>query len=92
MVRSKDFYVLGAAVKDNGIVRGLDAILTEALRVRTYGFTRSELERQKKELLRRIEQAFDERNKTESVNFALEYIRNFLVDEPSPIKGGMHAK
>ena len=83
-VRTKDFYALGATVKDGGIERGLDAILTEAARVRRFGFTATELERQKTDLLRDYEQAFNERDKTESAAYASEYIRNFLNGEPAP--------
>ncbi|HEX9654478.1 MAG TPA: insulinase family protein, partial [bacterium] len=83
-IRSKDFYFLGAAVKEDGIAKGLQTLLTEALRVKQYGFTQSELDREKTEMLRGIEQAYNERDKTESVQFADEYIRNFLEEEPLP--------
>ena len=83
-IRSKSFYILGAGVKDNGIEAGLEAVLTEAIRVRRHGFTESELERQKTEMLRRFEQVYNERDKTESEQFAAEYIRNFLEGESLP--------
>ncbi|HLF19928.1 MAG TPA: pitrilysin family protein, partial [Bacteroidota bacterium] len=83
-VGQKQAYILNAAVKENAIVQGLDALLTEAYRVRQHGFTATELERQKKERLRFIETAFNEREKSESRNYAGEFIRNFLVDEPIP--------
>ena len=84
LVRTKEGYILGAGVADNGILRGLEALLIEARRVRLHGFTQSELEREKKEMLRGMEQAFRERDKTESQRYADEYKRNFLVDEPIP--------
>jgi len=84
IVRSKEVYLLGTSVKDNGIERGLEALMTEAARVRQYGFTSTELERQKKEMLRFIEQAYKERDKTESAGYASEYGRNFLSGEPIP--------
>ncbi len=83
-VRTKDVYLLGAAVKDNGIERGLEALLVEAERVARHGFTASELERQKMDLLRRMGRGYKERQKTESVQYASEYIRHFLTDEPIP--------
>ena len=83
-VRTKEVYLLGAGVMDNGIERGLEALLVEAERVARHGFTASELERQKMNLLRRMEQAYLERQKTESVRYAGEYIRHFLTDEPIP--------
>ena len=84
LVRTKEFYSLTAVVKDGGVQKGLDALLTEAERVRKYGFTPTELERQKKDDLRTMQAAYEERDKTESASFAAEYIRNFLVHEPSP--------
>jgi zinc protease len=83
-IRSKEFYYLGAAVKEDGIKKGLETILTEAERVKQFGFTPTELERQKDEMLANIERAYKEKDKTESDNYAAEYIRNFLTDEPVP--------
>ena len=83
-VRSKEVYGLSAGVKEDGIERGLDALLTESARVSRFGFTKSELERQKLEILRMIERAYTEREKTSSSRHVSEYIRNFLTDEPIP--------
>ncbi len=84
IVRANDFYILGARVSDGGIERGLEALLVEAERVRRYGFTPGELEREKAEMLKRIERAYNERDKMESQAFAAEYIRHFLEEEASP--------
>lgn len=83
-IRSKEVYVLGAAVKDGGMARGLEAVLTEAERVDRHGFTATELERAKQDLLRGYEQAYTEREKSESAGYADEYVRNFLEGEPIP--------
>jgi len=84
LVRSRDIYSLNASVKEDGVERGLAALVTETARVRTFGFTATELERQKKDMLRSIERAYQERDKSESSGFASEYVRNFLVAEASP--------
>ncbi|MDP2982657.1 MAG: insulinase family protein [Candidatus Latescibacter sp.] len=84
LVRSKEAYILGAGVRDNGIERGLEALMREAERVRKFGFTQSELERQKAEILRRMEQMYAERDKTESRQFVTEYTNNYLENEPIP--------
>jgi zinc protease len=83
-VRTKDFYTLSAVVKDSGIALGLNALLTEALRVKKYGFTPTELDREKVTLLSGMVQAYNERDKTESESYVDEYVRNFLTGEPSP--------
>jgi zinc protease len=74
------------AVANNGkIEEGLKAVLTENERVRQFGFTETELERQKTALLNGIEKAYNERNNQKSINFANEYKRNFLLtEEPFP--------
>ncbi len=83
-VRSSEVYMLNAMVKDNGIPAGLEGLLREARRVKEFGFTETELERNKTASLRRMKQVFEERDRIPSAQFAAEYIRNFLVDEPVP--------
>jgi zinc protease len=83
-IGSKEAYVLGAGVQENGHERALEVLLTEAQRVARHGFTESELEREKREQLRWLEQLYREREKTRSSAYAAEYVRAFLYDEPMP--------
>lgn len=83
-VRTKDVYVLSTQVQDGGIERGFEALLKEAKRVREHGFTVTELERAKTNLLRSMEQSYNERDKTQSSRHAAEFSRNYLTDEPIP--------
>lgn len=83
-VRTKEVFVLSAGVQDNGFDAGIDALLTEAARVQQYGFTAAELAREKKEMLRGMEQAYRERDKLQSSGFAAEYVRHLLEGEPIP--------
>lgn len=84
LVRTKEVFIQTAAVKEGAFAEGLEAILLEARRVRRDGFTAGELDRAKANLLRSYEQAYAERDKLESGNFAAEYMRNFLEQEPIP--------
>ena len=84
LVRVKDIYLLGAYVREDGIIGGLEALLTEAQRVKKFGFTQTELDRTKNQLLNEMEKVFNEKDKTESQAFAAEYSRNFLEEEPVP--------
>ena len=61
-----------------------ETLLTEAFRAMQHGFTKTELERAKDESLRNMEQAYLERDKTESQNYSFEYMRNFLENEAIP--------
>lgn len=82
--RTTDAFTLSANVKDGGIERGLEALLTEAKRVDEFGFLQSELDRAKENMLRGYERAYAERDKTQSSAFVQEYIANYLTGEPSP--------
>lgn len=77
-------YSLTAVVKPGGIDRGLETLITEARRIEQFGFTDSELAREKMNALRSIKKSFLERDKQESGRYADEYIRNFLTKEPIP--------
>src|SRR5258705_1205327 len=68
LVRTAESFSLTAIVADNGIQRGLNAVLTEGERVKKFGFLQSELDRAKKDLQRGTEQAYAERDKTNSTS------------------------
>jgi zinc protease len=83
-VPAKEVFSLGAGVKDGGVLRGLEALLTEAERVARFGFTTAELERARARRLRAMERAWAERDKSHSANYADEYVRHFLEGEAIP--------
>ncbi|HYN81486.1 MAG TPA: insulinase family protein [Gemmatimonadaceae bacterium] len=82
--RTTEAFALAAGVKDGGIEAGLEALLKEARRVDQFGFLQSELDRAKQNLVRSYERAYAEREKTQSGQFADEYIRHFLEEEGIP--------
>jgi zinc protease len=84
LIRTKEAFFLSAATRDDGLLSGLEALLTEAERVRRHGFTETEVERARQNTLRYMEAAHAEREKTESGQYADEYVSAFLEDEPSP--------
>ena len=84
LVRSRDLYLQAAGVQEGEVDAGLAALLAEIERVDRHGFTATELERTKSELIRLYEQAFAERDKRRSATYASEYVRVFLEDEPTP--------
>src|SRR6266404_3767849 len=84
LARDKDGASLTAIVKEGGVERGLEALLVEADRVTRFGFTATEMDRQKQDLLRGYERAAVEKESRESSSRADEYIRNFLSNEPLP--------
>ncbi len=84
LVRTAEASMLRAMVKDGGVAPGLEALFVEANRVAKFGFTASELERQKVALARSLERAVVEKDHEQSADLAAEYSRNFLQDEPIP--------
>jgi zinc protease len=62
-----------------GVDAASQALVAENERARTSGFTEAELERARKVGIRGLEQAFAEREKTDSARYAAEYLRNFLL-------------
>lgn len=84
LVRTLETLSVSAQVQDEEVLPGLEALLTEVERVRLHGFTESELERARGEILNRYQRLYNERNNHESSAFADEYKRNFLEGEGAP--------
>ena len=84
MVRTKSSYTSFAVVGEKNIEKGLKALIEENERVKKFGFTQGELERYKKVMLNDYEQAFKEKDKTESKAYVREYVNNYLEKEPIP--------
>ncbi len=82
--RTKDEYGNFAVVSDTGVSRGLLTLLTENERIKKYGFTQTELDRTVRQMIRSMERAYNERDKTESRVFTNELVSNFLENEPIP--------
>ncbi len=82
LVRTKDLYQLAALVKENGFEKAAQSLLAEAERVSRFGFTQTELDRARVNLLRTLEQQYAERDKTNSSQFASEYVNSALTGEP----------
>ncbi|MEN9864668.1 MAG: hypothetical protein RL748_258, partial [Pseudomonadota bacterium] len=84
LVRGHRSYTSYAVLGRQGSAPAIEALMQENQRARQFGFTAQELERAKKTMLRNVEQAYQEREKSESASFADEYIRNFLEQEAIP--------
>jgi zinc protease len=82
--RTKDVAELEALVANDGVTKGLDALVTELERVQRFGFTTSELTREKQAMMLSYEQVVTESPDRESASRADEYTRNFLEGEALP--------
>jgi zinc protease len=84
LVRPTTVSLVAAQMKEGRALEGLDTLLTEVERVNRFGFTASELERAKRNVLSNFEQAYNDRENVDSVSFAREYVAAYLEDEPIP--------
>ncbi|MBU1578028.1 MAG: insulinase family protein [Bacteroidetes bacterium] len=82
--RASDAYSSYAGAKENQLEESLEVLISENERVKRYGFTPTELERVKKELLNKLEQQAKEKDKTPSSSFVRDYTSHFLENEPIP--------
>ncbi len=84
LTRKDDVFYISATAKDNEEPLAFKTILTEAERVRRFGFTGGELKRAKLNLLTSYENALKRKDKTSHDRFCSEYKSLFLNGEPSP--------
>lgn len=84
MARGYDAFSMYAGVGTGDIKKATQAVTETLEQVKRFGFTAGELERNKKRILTDLERSYNNRDKTESGNFADEYIRYFLNEEFSP--------
>ena len=80
---TKDAWTSYAVAKDkDGIDEALSALVAENKRMQQYGFTASEFERAKADLMKRIENQYDERDKQETGRYFNPILAHFLTNEP----------
>ena len=80
---TKDSWTTYAVAMDkDGIENALNALVTENKRMQQYGFTESEFERAKADLMKRIENQYDERDKQETDRYFRPILNHFLTNEP----------
>ena len=94
-VHTSEVTALNALAVDGNVERALTAMFTEMERVTKFGFTATELEREKLNMRLFLQRATVEEATWESESLADEYIRNFLQKEPIPGIGyeyGLHQR
>ena len=84
LVRTEEVTTLDALVARGGVERGLAALLTEVDRIARFGFTATELDRERLNLQRGLQQSVNEKDKSPSGPLADEFVRNFIKAEPIP--------
>lgn len=83
--KTKGAFTIAASPRDMaGTATALQAALVEAHRAAEFGFTPTEYDRAKANLLSGLEKAFNGRDKRSNSSFADDYKGNFLSQEPIP--------
>lgn len=82
--RTKEAFQGFAMVKEGTQLNALKVLLEETERAKRFGFTQTELDRAKSQIMSNMERAYNNRDKTESDMLVDEYVRNFLEQEPMP--------
>ncbi len=77
-----DAYFISAFTPEGKGLAGLEVVLTETRRALLHGFTETELERAKAEMLRSAEKAFKEKDKSQSGQLAMQAVYHFLNESP----------
>jgi zinc protease len=83
VAKTKDAFTAAVGCRETDIKLGIEAMLREVFRAKEFGFTQSEYNRARVNMLRGYESAYNERDKQKSNGFVNEYVRNFLDNEPA---------
>jgi len=80
--KTKDAFEFQAVAKEGQEFESLKTLAKEALRIKKYGFTNSELERTKTELINSLERSFNDAANQDNSHYISLCLRNFLDNEP----------
>ena len=84
LVKSKDAFIAITVPKEGSEIEAFDALVLELEKMKRFGFTVSEVERVKTNILKNLEKNFNERENRENIRYAQEYIRHYLDGSPIP--------
>ena len=79
-----DSYSSFAMAPEGKAEAALEALMTENKRVLDHGFTNSELDRQKADMMESANRAVKEKDKTDSGRLAMRYVYHYLDENPIP--------
>ncbi|MFO7880343.1 MAG: insulinase family protein [Bacteroidales bacterium] len=85
-IGTKSVFMGMGIARNNDVMTALEALVKENQRAKEHGFTETELERAKSSMLKRMEKAYNERDKRKSSAFVEEYKRHYLFPH-DPVPG-----
>ncbi len=84
IARELNAYSISVTLNPGEDARGLEAIMIENERVRRHGFTETELDRAKANLLTAVQTSYNKREKRSHDQFCSSYRGHYLTNEPAP--------
>lgn len=84
LLRNKGSFTMFGVTTPENVQKTLNTMLLENRRVKEFGFTETELKRQKENYLKSLENRYNERAKTDSGNWAMRYVGSFLNETVEP--------
>ena len=82
--KTKASYFGYCVCDETQVLRGATSVYREMLRAVRNGFTASEYDRARNELISSIETQYNQREKRKSASYCREYVRHFIDNEPIP--------
>ncbi|MEO0899379.1 MAG: insulinase family protein [Bacteroidota bacterium] len=84
ITRAKDSYSHFAVFPEGRAIDAIKAFVVEDRKASEFGFTQSELDRNKTALISGLERRFNEKDKTNSRQIVMNYVYHFLENSPAP--------
>ena len=79
-----DMLTLGVVTEDGKLIEGFEAAYAELEKIRRYGFTDSEFERARNEMMRYAEQEYANRNDRKNESYVHDYVSHYQSNDPTP--------
>lgn len=80
--KTADAYAGTVVCDESKFMRGLTSLWREMLRITRNGFTASEYERARQDILTNLETSYNQRDKKSSASYCREYVRHFIDGDP----------
>ena len=84
IAKTKHAFMGTVVSSEEGLTKASTSMYRELLRAARNGFTDSEYERAKAQMLAEAEDAYNARDKKKSADYCREYVRHFVENEPIP--------
>lgn len=84
VAKTKDAWTVASASADDKVKDALAAMIRETERMKRFGFTVSEYERARENIIKNYENAYNNRDKQPNSVYSQEYVSSFTKNEPFP--------